>query len=645
MWQIKFVSLRKPNVTYTVSIYGGGSGVTELTGADQPFVTQEDSDDDMFLPVRTQSGYLRFVDDGSVNWRSIIPTTDIDRPVVLTNDSGQVLWQGFMQAQNFGSLLYNTPQILEFPLQCPLSVTSAKQIYNLHMGMENFAYLLIEILNSIPYTCRPSEIYIQGGTYAQTALLTKIDWQNFVNIKYDGTIESRFNLFECLEEMCRFWGWTARVHGQALYLTCADDMTQSTFLKLTTSDLTYMSGGTTAGTIEGFTPAGFGTDIFASDNNEDIQMRGPNKAVVTADCNSGDTDVVKAFPDSVLKTMYSGGSYSENYDNGKRAIFTSNVYSMSSYVLTGVCDSDVSFNAMRVFEKGLTVAGTDYEVIRIKPSYREGMVLASLDTIYAHNYYDVPISGFSYGGLVMSFDVLRQGEQYEYANDNGVGKSSIHFRVGIGETRSSAMWFNGSTWASSQAEFTVRIGDKNKRDQKWSCRTNNPNLHGRLFVDILGSDNMEHLSEEGFIDRFDLVNFKIEFKRSVHDGISSVFDIYERENTHDYVAYNTGMVEDKWETSTVFASDNDFVFGYGILMNPDGTPYTGGNNRPEQRLANRVVNYWSTSKRKLSCDLRDDLVSDLSPKVIGTIDGTRVYPISISHDWRNNIMQAVFMEV
>ena len=56
MWHINFVSLRKPDITYTAKIYGGGSDVINLTGADVPFVTQEDSDDDMFLPVRTQSG-------------------------------------------------------------------------------------------------------------------------------------------------------------------------------------------------------------------------------------------------------------------------------------------------------------------------------------------------------------------------------------------------------------------------------------------------------------------------------------------------------------------------------------------------------------------------------------------------------------
>jgi hypothetical protein len=135
-WQIKFRPLRA-NTLYTVNIYDNSytGNPVQLTGADNPFVTQEDSDDDMFLPVRTQSGYLRFVDDGTVNWRGIIPSTDTDRPVVLTNSSGQVQWQGFMQAQNFGSELYGTPQTIEFPLQCPLSVTSATQIYNLHTNM------------------------------------------------------------------------------------------------------------------------------------------------------------------------------------------------------------------------------------------------------------------------------------------------------------------------------------------------------------------------------------------------------------------------------------------------------------------------------------------------------------------------------
>ena len=70
----------------------------------------------MSTPIRTQSGYLRIVDDGYAadgvtpfNWKDLIPATDISRPVTLTAN-GTVIWQGFMQAQDFGSVLYGNPQ-------------------------------------------------------------------------------------------------------------------------------------------------------------------------------------------------------------------------------------------------------------------------------------------------------------------------------------------------------------------------------------------------------------------------------------------------------------------------------------------------------------------------------------------------------
>lgn len=58
-WKIPFKSLRT-QTTYTVNVYDAsfsGTAVT-LKGAAQPFVTEEDADEDMFMPVRTQTGYL-----------------------------------------------------------------------------------------------------------------------------------------------------------------------------------------------------------------------------------------------------------------------------------------------------------------------------------------------------------------------------------------------------------------------------------------------------------------------------------------------------------------------------------------------------------------------------------------------------------
>ena len=113
-YTISFKSLRT-GTDYTVSIGGGTGAAVPLTPGAQPFTTQEDDNEDNFTPVRTQSGYLRIVDNGldangnSFDWHDLIPETDTSRPVTLSHVSGPssvIDWEGFMQAQDFGSVLY-----------------------------------------------------------------------------------------------------------------------------------------------------------------------------------------------------------------------------------------------------------------------------------------------------------------------------------------------------------------------------------------------------------------------------------------------------------------------------------------------------------------------------------------------------------
>ena len=254
-WKIPFKSLRSGTL-YTVNIYKDGtlpSGYPlTLKGGAQPFVTEEDSDDDMFTPIRTQTGYLRFVDDGKAtnannedvtfNWKDLIPATDTARPVTLTHQSAGstiVDWQGFMQAQDFGNTLYGNPQEREFPIQCVLSVTQGTDINYQQTAIQNFAYLLKQIVDSIPSAQRPTSFMIQGGADAQAWLLKQIDWQNFVSEDGDGNLTARYSMYDCLEDMCRFWGWTARTKGSTLYLTMADDATTEQIIHENYMELFY----------------------------------------------------------------------------------------------------------------------------------------------------------------------------------------------------------------------------------------------------------------------------------------------------------------------------------------------------------------------------------------------------------------------
>ena len=649
-YTITFKSLRA-GTTYVVNIGGGTGTAVPLKGGAQPFMTQEDDAEDLFTPIRTQSGYIRIVDDGkdangsTWDWKDLVPDTDTERPVTLTA-GGTTVWQGFMQAQNFGSTLYGNPQEREFPVQCPLTVTECTDINYQQTAIQNFAYLLKQIVDAIPSACRPSNVYVQGGTDAQAQLLKCIDWQNFVNKDAEDALSARFNMFQCLEDMCRFWGWTARVHGQDMFLTSADEGTS--FLKLTYAQLGTMAGGSSAGTTVTFSTIALSGDIFASADNDDYLQRGCRKATVTGNGNSANEDVLYAFPPSVEKTMISGG----NYRDGD-VLYTQDITSFTSALMSGSCVANkATFNKMLVGMSGSfgTQTGSsrqEYDVIKIKDDY-SGTALASMQTVYQHSFYDntVPNGGFDYGGIYMNFDVFRNGERFEDYDNSGAGKYHIKVRVGIGASRASALWYNGSTWSSTASDITIRVGDEKAPANMLSINTNHANMKGLLFVDFMGSSDIPAVNGKR---RFEIVNFAMQFQRRVY---SWLFNTDRRADNREYTATNASKLTDETEVDCIFASENDLEFGYGVVLNPDGTHMTGFNyggsataTHPEQHLADRIVNYWEVSRRRLRVDLRSNTITEPTPQNKVTIDSSTMYPIAISHEWRDDVTTLTLLEL
>jgi hypothetical protein len=137
-----------------------------------------------------------------------------------------------------------------------------------------------------------------------------------------------------------------------------------------------------------------------------------------------------------------------------------------------------------------------------------------------------------------------------------------------------------------------------------------------------------------------------------------------------YTAKNNAVVRDEWSESTMFCSDNYCKFGPGVIINPNNTYFKGWNyaqhsdassipakqpgynpivlaspSQPEQHLVNRIVKYWSQSRRKIECSLLSNLVSTLSPRCKVTIDGSTMYPVSFARNWRDDVLKVTMYEV
>jgi hypothetical protein len=123
----------------------------------------------------------------------------------------------------------------------------------------------------------------------------------------------------------------------------------------------------------------------------------------------------------------------------------------------------------------------------------------------------------------------------------------------------------------------------------------------------------------------------------------------ELSDSRTYEATNGNKSRDEWQTDCIFASDNDMIFGYGVLINEDGTPMKGAGTLgiitpPEEILANAVVNYWTTAKTKLYMELRYDSVGDITPQDIVRVADVSGYAISIGNEWRDDIIRVTTLQ-
>ena len=664
-WTIAFKSLRS-GTDYRVNIYDAnysGSSSIHLKGAAEPFTTEEDDDEDMFVPLRLQSGYIRIVDDGkdangnAFDWRTMIPANDKSRPVTLTKTVGsqqQIVWQGFMQAQNFSGELYSYTQEREFPIQCCLSVLSATQVPTTEPQPRNFAYLLKTCLDSIPQHTIEN-IVVQGGSDAQGWLLKMVDWRVFLDIDDNDEYAAKYNLQEALEDMCRFWGWTARTKGTTLYLTMADDSSETTFLSMTRAQLNTMAGGTAAGGTSAFASTTISGDVFASDDNDDNYIRGYNKCVVKSSIESEDA-MIKFAPESVRKLMEQNGWVWYHLPNdapeGVGYYTTQRITSFTSSTLDGTTYGLAGFYRRQIYSKVEDDKPTKCDIIAIWGNH-DGNIRASLQT--------KKMMAFTGGSLTIKGSIYHDSQK-----DDGY-PTSLYMRIGIGQTKASAKWWQlryisgggiSHTWTTSPNEifskFAVQHGDiKGPEIHGYAdgqyiynaipCDDSN-GLFGYLFIDIYGCRDVN-----GFYQSFEIADLEVKFSRDgvyipSRDGEYRQRDVVvDRVTSREYTATNNGNVDSPYNIDCIFASDNYMKFGYGLVMDSINGYMSKANygqmqQEPEQHLANRAAAYWASTKRKIVGEFRANTISDISPNYKVKMDGTTFYPVAISRNWRDDIV-------
>lgn len=673
------MSLRARTV-YTVNVGGGAGAAVPLKGGAQPFTTQESDDDDPFCPIRTQTGYLRIVDDGyaldgttAFDWKDMIPQTGTSRPVTLTHVEGSttiVDWQGFLQAQTFSGALYGNPQEREFPVQCVLSSLSKYDIPTNETALRNFAYLLRLFITQSGITV--NNIIVQGGTDAQQWMLAMVDWRNFMNTGKQ-TYTSKYKFLDILEDICRFWGWTCRTWRQNIYLTCADDTAEQSYLTLTMASLETMAGGTAAGTVTSSIPSvTLSGDIFASTQNDDIQVRGYSKATVKADANKN-TTIFEFAPQSVVDTMEANGYTWVSEDGNYIGYFTTQeINGFNSNSIIGGSSSNGAYARRQLFGNEDEGDANVVDVMLFKDwadintntnPWTVGTPYITLQTVFE--------TAFSAGSLKIT------GTPYDGSESKAnTGAARLFIAsIGIGHTKSTAKWLQVKNtisptyygWTTEKIPVLIsvnwapslRVGAISPMQENYaffSIGDSIPvpdDLYGYLYIDIYGTYDISgggtRITQNG---KWQLANLKVEYSREKIEVSSNGYRkvVRDRNSTKEYTAENQNANQDKWNADCIFASDNDMEYGYGLMLKGNGeylktAPYGGVQEIPEQHLANRVAAYGATSKRQFMLEVRQNAISQITPINKVSFESTSCQPVSIGHDWRDDVVKIKMIEL
>ena len=233
-WRVPFMS--QSGIAYTIGIYEWaytGSVIT-LKGGPSPFTTQEADDDDIFRPMRGQTGYLRVVLDESESsyLEQLMPANNTEKLVRLTHteDNAVVIdWQGFMQTRVFSQPWENNAHMVEFPLNSMLASLEHKRVSSSYAnsGVIRALGVITTALESLGENLMGGCDIIDDCHGAWASVM--VDWNAFFATETDQeegyTMRSQYGKSwkDALEAVCEVFGLQARECGNRLVLAQYDN--------------------------------------------------------------------------------------------------------------------------------------------------------------------------------------------------------------------------------------------------------------------------------------------------------------------------------------------------------------------------------------------------------------------------------------
>ena len=644
--------------TYTIQVDGVTipSGVSAPPLGQDPFVTDEESDTDMFMPVRTQSGYLRMQAMDKTTWRSFIPSGAVAEPIML-KQGNTILWQGYVQTGTYGMTYPATYEEIDIPIVCPLGVLDSFNVdVNGPSDMVTVGELLAYLFGKLSGLTVNVSFMTGAITVVNNWLQYKLIWRNFLT-EANGNLEARFTCLGLLQELCKFFGWTCRIDGQTIYFTSATDNGRNTHtITYTLAQLTQSSVPQTIAQMSLIT---LQDADFASINHTEEYIPGVKTVNVNSELNK--YDVLMEIPyDEIFRpykydTPVQARRWKNNYEDDvkiwlmhRESINHENaMVKITSYTEADNTNAPQCYGRFIAFDEDMSDSKQKYNWTKcyecmISDDYgnRQSQTpLFTIESIAAH--------------------ILGDGVLYISGRCDRISQSPLNTADGrvIAVLKVGDYYWNGTQWTTTSSTFDLFLSMENIKNTNTifnhaeydgtGIPITSP-ITGKIYFAVKDI----YRNVDWYNGYFPLMDFKIGFVRDGED---------DELNNKGYKAEG-GNFPDSVNVDTIFSTDKTNTLnnvtmrcqaGYGLIFKDsqivDTITFSTGSGtayeKPEQHVANTIASYGSTIRRVMKVELKNSNISASIPRSRVSLESQTFYPVAVSHRWRDNIIALTLMEI
>lgn len=196
-----------------------------LAAGDSPLVIDEDDSDNLYTPIRSQTGTInictRLQDGSMLDVADLAPANNTSTEVIVEQylsqyDRWKRIWVGYLSCEMYDQAYVGYPDAISLPIIS--SLESLKYTYDVrNLGLRTVSWL---IGHCTGFSNFGNRYYPQDGSDVLSKIINTslfIEKKEYINEEshtYNLEVKS---FYEILETICKFMGWTCRQQETDLY--------------------------------------------------------------------------------------------------------------------------------------------------------------------------------------------------------------------------------------------------------------------------------------------------------------------------------------------------------------------------------------------------------------------------------------------